>query len=130
MVPHRALALLLALPLLVAGCKTPEEKLVDRKRELRSALDRLYDEYRREAEPDRKDDGAGGVVGRIFGEMDRANFEQGCLAAGRGERAFDLSGRMDAFLKGSGHERACRKAADLELEIGALEREASGREKK
>lgn len=125
---HRLLPVLLALPLLAAGCKSPEEKLVDRRRELRSALDELYGEYRKEAEPGRKGDD-GGVVGRIFGELDRAGFEQGCLAAGRGERTIDLSGRMEAFLKGWGHERACRKAADLELEVRALEREAARQER-
>lgn len=130
MIPRRLLPLLLALPLLVASCKTPEEKLVDRRRDLRSVLDRLHEEYRHDGQPDRKDDGAGGVVGRIFGELDRASFEQGCLAAGRGERTFDLSGRMEAFLKDGGHERACRKAADLELQIGALEREVSARDRK
>ncbi len=123
----RALSVAVALSILAAGCKSPEEKLIDRKRELRATLDRLYDEYRREAEPEGKGDGSTGLVGRIFGELDRAQLEQGCLSAGRGERALDLSGRLDAFLKNTGHARACRDAADLELQVRTLEREVAGR---
>lgn len=122
-----SLVLVLVLSLAFPACKSPEEKLVDRKRALRAALDRIYEAYRREGEPDAKDGGSTDLVGRIFGELDRAQLEQGCLAAGRGDRALDLSGRLDAFLKDSAHASACRDAADLELQIRALEREVAGR---
>lgn len=124
-----SLPLLLVLSLAAPGCKSPEERLVDRKRALRAALETLHDEYRREAEPRGEHEGSTGLVGRIFGELDRAQLEQGCLAVGRGERALDLSGRLDAFLKDAGHAEVCRDAADLELEIRALERQVAARER-
>lgn len=68
------------------------------------------------------------MIGRLFGEVDRSWFEQQCLALGRGERPVGMSGRLETFLRERGNARACRKAADLQLEIDGLERETGGRE--
>ncbi len=105
----------------LASCKTREEKLVDRRRDQREMLDRLYSEYEASAaEP--KDQGSTGFIGRIMGEADRSYFEQQCLAVGRGERPFSLSGKLEGFLRGDTVQRDCRRSADLQLEIDALER--------
>jgi hypothetical protein len=121
---RRLLALLAAVPLVLA-CKTPEQKLVERRRELRATLDGLYAEYARGAPPAEQGDDAG-LLGRVAGEMGRAYFEHRCLALGRGERPVSLSARLDAFLEDEGNAGACREAADLELEVRALERQVSG----
>ncbi len=115
-------ATLAALALAAAACKTQAQKLVDRRHELGDVFERLYAEYAPAdgAAPAAAD---AGLVGRVIGEMDRTYFEQHCLAIGRGERPFALTGKLEAFMKEPAHTRACRKAADLQLEIGALERE-------
>ncbi len=106
------------------ACKTPEQRLVDRRHELRETLDRLYSEYA----PTDATPSDPGLVGRIMGEADRTYFEQHCLAIGRGERPFALSGKLDAFMKDPAHAHACRKAADLDVEIDGLQREVGRRE--
>ncbi|WP_242340632.1 MULTISPECIES: hypothetical protein [unclassified Anaeromyxobacter] len=125
----RRLALALLAALLATACRSPEERLVDRRRDLRESLDRLYSEYveggsgadRREEKP------AGGVVGRFVQELDRSHFEQSCLAVGRGERTFLLSEQLEAFLKDAGHSRDCREAARIDADVAALEREVQAR---
>ena len=148
---RRRLTLALVAAVLAAGCRTPEEKLLDRRRDLRAALDRLYGEYggsdlardmrgasggeepsdegRREG-GDRAQapaQGGGGVVGRFVQELDRSHFEESCLAVGRGERPFLLSERLEAFLSDAGHSRACRDAARIQSDVSALEREVQAR---
>jgi len=146
----RRLAPALLAALLAVACRTPEEKLVDRRRDLRDALDELYAEYggsdlAREmsgadretaggAEPRGEDGrarvpakGSGGVVGRLVQELDRSHFEESCLAIGRGERPFVLSERLDAFLSDADHSRACRDAARIQSDVSALEREVQAR---
>lgn len=127
-----ALAALLAL----AACSSPEEKLLERRQELRATLDELHARYRsseapREPRPEapaESGDGTGaGVVQRLVGELDRSHFEQYCLAMGRGERAFSFSGRLEAFVREEPNARACREAARLETEVAALEREVAAR---
>lgn len=124
--PGRTLAAAALAAALALGCRTPEQKLLDTRRELRTTLDDLYADYREAAAPEGGEDG--GVIGRLFGEVDRSWFEQQCLALGRGERPVGMSGRLETFLRERGNARACRKAADLQLEIDALERETGGRE--
>jgi hypothetical protein len=146
---HRRLVLALLAAVLAVACRTPEEKLVDRRRDLRDALDRLYSEYggsdlarevsganggtagaggRAEDERARVPaKGSGGVVGRLVQELDRSHFEESCLAIGRGERSFVLSDRLDAFLKEADHSRACRDAARIQSDVSALEREVQAR---
>src|SRR5512138_2162982 len=128
---RRLLALAAALPLALAACRSPEEKLADRRRELRDGLDTLYAAYTASAGAPAADaapqpDG-GGLLGRVFGELGRAAFDQHCLAVGRGERPFALSGRLEAFVGEPANARACRRAADLQLEVDELEREVGAR---
>jgi hypothetical protein len=122
-----ALALLAALSVTALGaCKTPEQKLVDRRRELRATLDRVYGDYSaRGAKP--SGDADPGVLGHVATQVDRAYFESQCLALGRGERGFNLSPRLEGFLAEDRNARACRKAADLEVEIDALAQKVSER---
>lgn len=122
-----ALAGLLAL----AACKSPEEKLLERRQALRAALDELHQEYRAEraagnagAEGGEPGQGAG-LMQRLASELDRSGLEQHCLATGRGERGFALSDRLEDFVRE--HARACREAARLEAEVATLEREVAGR---
>jgi hypothetical protein len=113
--------------LVLAGCKSREEKLIDRRNDLREALDELYESYTGadRAKEDRQRES--GVFGRLVAEVDRAHFDEYCLAVGRGERPFALSSRMESFMKDSSHARACRKAAKLKLEVDELEREPAAR---
>ncbi|HET8539002.1 MAG TPA: hypothetical protein VFL83_03920 [Anaeromyxobacter sp.] len=125
----RARSLLAAAALLApAACQTPEQKLADRRRELREVLDPMYAAYSAPPAPGTADaagEREGGLVGRIMGELGRAAFEQHCLATGRGERPFAISGRLEAFVSEPANARACRRAADLQLEIDALERDVA-----
>jgi hypothetical protein len=120
---RRAAALLAVLPLALAACKSPEQRLVDRRRELRDTLDPLYSWYGGVAVAKVEGPGDGGLLGRVVGEVDRAYFDGQCLAVGRGERPLALSGKLDAFLREEKVARECRKAADLQLEIDELQRE-------
>jgi hypothetical protein len=119
---RRLLALVAVSALTLSGCKSPEQKLVERRRDLRATLDGLYTEYARGAPP--PEQGADtGLLGRVAGEMGRAYFEHSCLAHGRGERPISLSARLDAFLAEERNAGTCRKAADLEVEVRELERQ-------
>lgn len=128
---RRLLALAAVLPVLLAGCRTPEEKLAHRRRELREQLDGLYAAYVAAGSAPAPDGAATpaepGLLGRVLGELGRTAFEQHCLAVGRGERPFALSGRIDAFVGEPANARACRRAADLQLQVDALEREVAAR---
>ncbi len=130
-IARRFLAMAAALPLVLAACRTPEEKLADRRRELRDQLDTLYAAYSAEQSPPAADGAskpAGtGLLDRVLGEVGRTAFEQHCLAVGRGERPFALSGRIEAFVSEPANARACRRAADLQLAVDALEREVAAR---
>lgn len=126
----RPLRVVLLAAALLAGCKSDAEKLVDLRTELRSSLDALYAEYggsplagaaTAEAEKAPRPDDAAGVAARVVGELDRAYFEGYCLARGRGERPFSLSGKLDAFLKDGKHEQRCQDAARLEARVAELE---------
>ncbi len=132
----RPSALVLALALL-SGCKSDAEQLLDLRTELRAKIDALYAAYGggspapqagadARAAPGPGDDGSSAVT-RIFGELDRSYFESYCLARGRGERPFSLSGKLDAFMKEPAHEDACREAARLALRIAELEAKAPPR---
>jgi hypothetical protein len=123
----RPLFALLACATLALACQSPEQKLVDRRRELRQTLDRAYAAYAGETEPKPEDPG---LLGRVAGEVDRAWFESQCLAQGRGERPMSLSARLDAFLKDDRNARACRRAADLQVDIDALERQVVSGERR
>jgi hypothetical protein len=118
------LAVLAALPIALGACRSPERQLVDTRRELRATLDGLYAEYsgRGERPPEGAD---AGVLGHLAGQMDRAWFEAQCIAVGRGERGLSLSARLEAFLSEDRNARACRKAADLQLEADELERKVA-----
>lgn len=130
---RRALLALAAIGAL-AACSSPEEKLLDRRQELRETLDELHARYasdapageRPAAEPGAAE-GGGGLVQRLVGEIDRAHFDQVCLGTGRGERVFSFSGRLEAFVREERNARACREAARLEAEVAGLEREVAAR---
>lgn len=122
--PRRTLAAAALAAALALGCRTPEQRLLDARRDLRATLDDLYADYREAAAPEGGEDP--GLLGRLVGEVDRSWFEQQCLALGRGERPVGASARAEAFLHERGNARACRKAADLQLEIEKLERETEG----
>ncbi len=107
-----------------AGCRTAEEKLVDRRREQRAVLDRLYSGYGGTVPP-KEEASSAGFVDRLLSVADRPMFEQQCLAGGRGERPFALSAKLDEFLRRPDVQRDCRRSADLQLEIDALERQAA-----
>ena len=119
-----ATALLLAGTLL-AGCMSREEKLIDRRHQLRETLDELYETY---SSPERAGDARGGaqdagLVGRLLAGVDRAHFDEYCLALGRGERPFAFSAKLEGFMKTDANARTCRRAAELEVAIAELERE-------
>lgn len=129
----RRLLVLLAALALSAACKTDAEKLVDLRTDLRSRLDELYAAYgggaiagqaRAEAEKGERPDEGASAAARIVGELDRSYFEGYCLARGRGERPFSLSGKLEAFLKEPSNESRCRDAARLEARIAELEAKA------
>jgi outer membrane murein-binding lipoprotein Lpp len=122
-------ASLLAVALL-AGCQSKEEKLIELRSELRGDLDALYARYgggslAKQAKADAERSGSAeegsGTAGRLFGELDRSYFETYCLAHGRGERPFNLSGKLDAFMKDPANQEVCRDAAKLETRIRELE---------
>ncbi len=64
------------------------------------------------------------TAARLVGELDRSYFEGFCLARGRGERPFSLSGKLDTFMKEAAKEKACRDASKLEARIAELEAKA------
>ena len=129
-----AVALLAAL-----ACRSPEEKLVDRRNELRRALDTLYADFgRASAEPAKTDSPgreaaeaapAAGVVGRFVSRLEQTHFDETCLAVGRGERPFVLSDRLATFVGDPAHVDRCRRAARIQAEVAALEREVQQRER-
>lgn len=118
---------------LLSGCRSDSEKLVDLRTDLRTRLDELYSAYggsglAAEAKADAGGpEGAGegrGIAARLVGEVDRSYFEGHCLARGRGERPFSLSGKLDAFMKDPANDRACRDAARLAARIAEIEAKA------
>lgn len=125
MPPRHALLLTFAL---LAACKSDGERLVDLRTELRTELDGLYAAYgggalaaQAKAEGAGKAEEPAGVAARVIGELDRSYFEGYCLARGRGERPFSLSGRLEAFMKDRANEERCRDAAKLAARIAELE---------
>lgn len=129
----RGLRPILVTTVLLAGCRSDSETLVDLRTDLRTTLDALYSAYGGGAlaaqangegqEPERPDV-ARATAARLVGELDRSYFEGFCLARGRGERPFSLSGKLDAFMKETANEKACRDAARLEARIAELEAKA------
>ena len=130
-----AVALLAAL-----ACRSPEEKLVDRRNELRRTLDALYADYGRASAEAAKGDSSGhegaeaapaaaGVVGRFVSQLEQTHFDETCLAVGRGERPFVLSDRLATFVGDPAHTDRCRRAARIQAEVAALEREVQQRER-
>jgi hypothetical protein len=125
----RPLALAAALALAAVACRSPEQKLIDRRHELRDSLDELYARFQgRAAAPDAPAADAQGVVAQLFGQAERGYFDQGCLAVGRGERPLLLSSKLDTFLKDPASARACRRAAELQVDVDELERQVQQRE--
>ena len=109
----RRLCPILVATVLLAGCKSDSEKLVDCRTDLRTTLDELYSAYGGSAlaaqakgeaqEPDRPDV-ARATAARLVGEMDRSYFEGFCLARGRGERPFEPLGQARRV-----HERSVER---------------------
>ena len=129
----RPLRPILVATVLLAGCKSNQEKLVDLRTDLRTTLDELYSAYgggalaaqpKGEAQEPERPDGARATVARLVGELDRSYFEGFCLARGRGERPFSLSAKLDAFMREPANEKACREAARLGERIAELEAKA------
>lgn len=127
---HRSLAAALTAATLLAGCRSDAEKLVELRSELRADLDALYARYgggalanqaRSDAEQPGKASEGASTAARLFGEMDRSYFEGYCLAHGRGERPFNLSGKLEAFMKEPANQEACHDAARLEARVRDLE---------
>jgi hypothetical protein len=127
---HRfALASLLAAAAL-AGCASNAERLVELRSDLRNRMDALYDRYgggalasQARTDAQRAEGGGEGAAAaaRFLGEVDRSYFEGYCLAHGRGERPFNLSGKLEAFMKDTANREACRDAAKVEARLRALE---------
>jgi hypothetical protein len=113
----------------LAGCASNAERLVELRSELRNRMDALYDRYgggalANDAKADAEQEGGregASTAARFLGEMDRSYFEGYCLAHGRGERPFNLSGKLEAFMKEPASREACREAAKLEARIRVLE---------
>lgn len=129
----RPLRVLLVALALLAGCRSDAEKLVDLRTELRARLDALYAAYggsalageaKAEAERSAKPGEGAGMAARLVGELDRSYFEGYCLAHGRGDRPFSLSGKLDLFMKDGANVERCREAARLEARIADLEAKA------
>jgi hypothetical protein len=83
---HRRLALALLAAVLAVACRTPEEKLVDRRRDLRDALDRLYSEYGGSDLAKELSGAEGGTGGRTEDERAPGGAE-GDRGRAEGERA-------------------------------------------
>jgi hypothetical protein len=126
--------------LVAVACRSPEERLMDRRNDLRRDLDALYRDYGESADAgaegkgDRDRPGRGdvrasatGFLGRVVAEIDRTSFEETCLAIGRGERPFILSDRLATFVADSGHADRCRRAARIAADVAELERESRDR---
>jgi hypothetical protein len=129
--PTVVTASLLALAL--AGCASNEEKLVDQRMAMRKALDGAYAAYgggtmanqvRADAQKDPKQENQ--FAAQMAGEADRTMFEQYCIAAGSGERLFNFSAKLDAWLKDEKNLDLCKKAAKALLQVSELERKAAG----
>ncbi len=125
---HRSLVAALLAAGLLAGCKSDAEKLIELRSDLRARLDALYASYgggslASQAKTDAEGPGDEGAspAARLLGEMDRSYFEGYCLAHGRGERPFNLSGKLTAFMKDPANQEACAKAARLQLKVQELE---------
>lgn len=116
-------AALLAASAALLACTSPEEKLIDRRHRLSETLDEIYEDYSAASGESGRPAGNGGVVGRFLAGVDRAAFDEYCLAVGRGERPFTFSSRLESFMKSKENARACRRAAELQLEVEKLEQE-------
>jgi hypothetical protein len=128
------LPLLALLAIIAIGCSSNEDKLIDQRAEARKALDAAYAAYgggtiannareqaRKEQERGQKrKDGQYGVF--LVGEMDRSFFEEYCLAIGSGDRPFNFSPKLEAWLKDERNVGLCRKAAKATLRAYDLER--------
>jgi len=114
--------------LVPTACSTPEEKLLDRRHELRALLERIHHEYTGKggSKGDAPAEQAG-IFGRLATGVERSHFEQYCLAVGRGERPFSLSARLEEFMRDEDHVEDCRDAAELDAKIEELEREVAKR---
>jgi hypothetical protein len=118
---------LLAVPIALLACRSPEERLADEKREQRAEVDALWEDFQEELGEDARQPRDEGLVARALGEAGRSYFEASCLALGRGDRPFALSGKLDAFLKEASTRRRCEDVARRAERIAALEREAAAR---
>ena len=129
-------SVLLALVMAVAGsgCSSKEEKLVEQRLELRKALDAAYAAYgggdiasraRADAQKDPKQENQ--AASQLLGEADRTVFEQYCISSGNGERLFNFSAKLDAWLKNEKNLDMCKKAAKASMKIAEMERKAAGR---
>jgi hypothetical protein len=122
-----AVALLAAMVLVPTACSTPEEKLLDRRHELRALLDRIHKTYAGKGAKGEAPAEQAGIFGRLATGVERSHFEQYCLAVGRGERPFSLSARLEEFMRDEDHVEDCRDAAELDAKIEELEREVAKR---
>lgn len=114
-----------------------EEKLIDHRHRLREMLEKLYASYgggelvdgarKSPRAPDEATASLGGLINRFVQGADRAHFDEYCLAVGRGERPFALSGKLEEFMKRPESASACRDAAKLQLAIDKLERGDGGK---
>ena len=126
--------------LALIGCRTspakpeqsPEDQLFSARQEYRQTLDGLYRSYGGTNVPGNPTPDATGLpqqeenpVGHVVSEADRSYFERQCLAVGRGERPFTVSGKMQRFLDLEENARGCRKAAELQARIRKLEQQVA-----
>ncbi|HET7754751.1 MAG TPA: hypothetical protein VFK85_12650 [Anaeromyxobacteraceae bacterium] len=135
-----ACVLVVVAPLTLSGCRTsapaaakerPEDQLFAARQEYRQTIDGLYRTYGGSDVPGNSPPTTGspgappqdeGVVGHVVSEADRSYFERQCLAVGRGERPFNVSGKMQRFLDTAENARGCRNAAMLQERIAQLEK--------
>jgi hypothetical protein len=107
----------------LGGCKSPEEKIVDLRIDLRTRVDGLYAKYgggmitnlaKLAGEP-------AAPVAAVLEQVDRSHFESYCVAVGLGERPFQVSASLDTFMREQEHMDACRRVAELQRQLQQAE---------
>ncbi len=119
---------------LLASCSSPEEKLFERKMEARKALDAAYAAYgggdllaKAKAEAARSPSKESELAVQLASEADRTFFEGYCLAVGVGDRPFNLSPKLEAWLKDGKNHSLCEKAAKTARKVDELERRTAAK---
>lgn len=112
------------------GCKSPEEKLVDLRTQLRDDEDALYQLYggselAASVEGAARSAGGGGIMeaaANLARDADRLAFMADCTLLGSGGRPKALSDKARAFFAQPVAKDGCRTLVQLSADIAALER--------